>query len=596
MTAGSLPLFPVVAFAGAWAAVNLAFALARRARPARAPEDGSEADAPGTTAELVSPLHLRISTDACGDAIAAAAQCRLARTNLGARTVDAFYSAGVYVSVASMALCVGVLLVAAAQIAAALGTSVAQLVAPQPMADVPTAASYAPPATLTQRLLGASPAGRQQVLRPVIPGITLPPSHVWYYLLSLGLCAAIHELGHALAAARAGIRVRRVGMFIVGIYPGAFVELARSQLESAPVAAQLRVACAGIWHNAVTALAAWALLRAGVLGLAMRSTAWAAADGVVVVDIARSSPLYGRMPLLSTVFRIDDVSMQPANDTEPAWGNATRGFGAVPIERWTSVLTATRTNRDTVRAGYCVAAGENADDGLCCEMTPRFPLGESPDSDIFCFDRFAEPAGGTALCFDLRATVARAGAVRCRSDADCGRQGRAGQLCLVPSSPFPDGRVLRLHFRAPGSSHREVLVYAGAPAALWLDVQVSSLEPRWSWVPCRLPLWAETLLRYVLSFSLALCLLNATPAWHLDGDLMLRHLIFAWEGRQRARLPAGADGSGPEPLPQQQKGPPADVPAGELSAGGQRLYAGVTLATTVLLGWCMAGSLVLLVL
>ncbi|KAJ2773276.1 hypothetical protein IWQ56_001055 [Coemansia nantahalensis] len=541
MDAAPPALLPVVAFAGAWAAVNLAFALARRARPAVAGAAAETPDAETQGAELVSPLHLRISTGACGDAIAAAAQCRLARAGPCARAVDAFYGLGVYASAGSMAVCVGVLAVAAAQIAAALGGCVAQLFATQPPADVLRPMADAHSAQLTRRLLGGG--GRQQVLRPIIPGVTLPMSHVWYYLLSLALCAVVHELGHAVAAARAGVGIRRVGVFIMGIYPGAFVELARAQLEGAPVAAQLRVACAGIWHNAVAALAAWALLRSGAVGWAMRSTAWAATDGVAVVDIARTSPLHDRVPLLSTVYRIDDVALQAANQT--AWANATDGFGATPIERWTSALTATRANRDTVRAGYCAAAAENADDGLCCEMAPRFPLGESPDPDIFCFERFAGPAGGAPMCFDLRATVERTGAARCLSDADCARHGAGpGQLCVVPSSPFPDGRVLRLHYCAPGTSHREMLVYAGSPAALWLEVQVSSLAPRWAWVPSRLPLWAETLLRYVLSFSLALCLLNATPAWHLDGDLILRHLIFAFEQQRRRGAEAAAADAG----------------------------------------------------
>ncbi|KAJ1727022.1 hypothetical protein LPJ61_004811, partial [Coemansia biformis] len=389
---------------------------------------------------------------------------------------------------------------------------------------------------------------QQHVLHPLIPGITLPMAHIWYYLLSLGICAIIHELGHAFAAARANIRIRRVGMFIMGIYPGAFVELARTRLERAPAAARLRVACAGIWHNAVTALAVWLLLRSGGLGVLMRSAGWAAADGgVVVVDIARSSPLYGRLPLLSTVYRIDDVSLQPAHaNSTAAWANSTHdedGFGAAPIARWTSVLTTTWANRDTNRAGYCVAASENADDGLCCEMSPQFPLGESPDGDIFCFDHYADGRGSSSppevrrtrrspMCFDLRNTLERTRAARCQTDGDCGRQDVGGhwpssrpgrRLCVLPSSPFANSRVLRLHYREPDSRQPSMLIYAGSPAGLWLEVQVSSLMPRWMWLPYWLPSWTETLLQYILSFSLALCLLNATPARHLDGDLILRH-------------------------------------------------------------------------
>ncbi|KAJ2784027.1 hypothetical protein H4R18_001340 [Coemansia javaensis] len=627
-------LLPVVVLGALWAAVNLGFALARRARPA-ALSDGSGSGAgagAGAGAGLVSPLHLRVSTAACGDAIAAAAAA------VPRRALDAFYSAGAAAGVGGMVLCVGVLAVAAAQIAAQITARITAALGPagdgygggggQRAADDRGGAWQTGGS-------GAAPL----VLRPAIPGVTLPLGHAWQYVASLALCAAVHELGHALAAARAGVRVRRVGMFVVGIYPGAFVELARSQLERAPLAARLRVACAGVWHNALAALAAWLLLRSGGLGLALRSTGWAAAPGgVVAIDVARSSPLHGRLPLLSTIHRIDDVPLDPArlNVSAGRPSGADRfgidRLGASPIARWTSVLTATRANRDTAAAGFCAAAADDADDGLCCEMSPRFPLGESPDSAIFCFEHFSpadapgyrpqpqdRPHRRAPMCFDLRRTLEQTGAARCQSDRDCAAPGR--QACVLPSSPFPDGRVLRLHYRAPGSPAPEMLVYAGAPAALWLDVQVSSLMPRWPWLPYRLPSWIETLVQYVLSFSLALGLLNATPARHLDGDLVLKLLVTMCD-RHRRRSPHiaadaatnvldqdGGDGNGDDDDDDDdEKGkppcniiaplrsePPHDADHG-LSAGARRVYAAVSLATTALLAWCVVGSVVLLVL
>ncbi|KAJ2476509.1 hypothetical protein EV174_004904, partial [Coemansia sp. RSA 2320] len=488
-----------------------------------------------------------------------------------------------------MVLCLSLLSIAAVQIAVALGTQVGHgatearlltrwlTLAWTPVANIwQTAddASRESPATLSNRSAGFAPAPLERRLlgnrsgpeaapvaapwlRPVIPGITLPLGHLWYYLASLALCAVVHELGHAVAAARARIRLRGFGVFLIGVYPGAFVDLPRAQLERAKASAQLRIVCAGVWHNAVTALVAWLLVHSGGLGWVFGRMGWTRVGaGVVVVDVAPTSPLYGRLPLLSTVYKVDDVNLS---------GNFSNiGGGYVdnisPIARWTAALTDTTSNRDTATAGgFCALVADNVDDGLCCEMSPQFPLGESPDGGIFCFERFQKlPLSPMPpMCFDLRSVLARSGSARCRSDRDCstgggGRQtlfGRKGHdaimrsnsssssnqraLCVLPSSPFPESRVMRLYYRPFGNreSKGEMLIYAGSPQTLWLEVQVSSLRPWWKWLPRNLPSQIETLLQYVLSFSLAFCLLNAIPARHLDGDHLLRLLLLI--ARQR---------------------------------------------------------------
>ena len=43
------------------------------------------------------------------------------------------------------------------------------------------------------------------------------------------------------------------GVFLVGVYPGAFVDLNSEQLSALPPARQLRVYFAGVWHNFVLA-------------------------------------------------------------------------------------------------------------------------------------------------------------------------------------------------------------------------------------------------------------------------------------------------------------------------------------------------------
>ncbi|KAJ2801453.1 hypothetical protein H4R20_003664 [Coemansia guatemalensis] len=491
----------LLAFAGAWAAVNLASRLRRLPYGL----------------ELLSPLHLRLSTTALNNAIA----------KLGGQVplFDGFYSVGTVVSMCSMVLGIVVLLAAAVQIAARLGL-------------IPT----------TNTAQTALPL----VLRPVIPGITLPTAHLVHYVVALLLCAGVHELGHAIAAARANVHMRRAGVFLAAIWPGAFVELSRRQLDRAALGARLRIVCAGVWHNAITAVVAWLLVHGGLS--IMLWPGWVSAKGAMVVSVLPDSPLSGRLPLCSIVLEIDDIKL-----------NTVDRLGTTPLARWTTVLTATTSSRDTHTAGFCAAG--NLDDGLCCEMSPLFPLGESPDTRLFCFDGFN--VSDTSRCFDLNDVFEHP---RCQSDADC-----TEGLCVLPSSPFSAGRVLRILHRAPDSSEPKTLVYAGSPTELWSHVQVSALRPRWSWLPIALPAQLEALLQYVFAFSVAFCVLNSLPAYHLDGFHMLRLSVACLESCSTGESDSIA----------------LSTPRGIWAC---RFCNIASLLVTILLVGCVAGSIMLLIL
>ncbi|KAJ2743635.1 hypothetical protein GGI20_003607 [Coemansia sp. BCRC 34301] len=641
----------LLGFVAAWVAINAAVKLIRIV--------SKDAEWRWVSVELVSPLHLRVTTTALNDTVMALAHGLTARVPLAGKAVDAFYSTGVLVAITSMLLCLALLATAGVQIATAivahLGFGSAWSLLQWPFVSdswresvfgstANSTVSIALPensGSLHRRLVADTTASQatSQWLRPVIPGITMPLGHLWYYLLSLVLCAIVHELGHALAAARARIRLRSFGLFVMGVYPGAFVDLPRDKLEQAPVVQQLRIVCAGVWHNAVAALLAWLLVHSGGLGWAFSHSGWVRADaGVVVVDVSQSSPLYGHIPLLSTVYRVDDIELHtPVNNASYMPDQ----FGSSPIARWSNVLTNTRDSRETATAGFCARLADNVDDGLCCEMSPQFPLGESPDANIFCFERYKRPvlqAPSSSMCFDLRNALARSGSIRCQSDQDCaigasgGRQtlfGRKGHdmsqssssssspgVCVLPSSPYPESRVIRLYHHPFGEKRQgEMLIYVGSPKALWLEMQVSSLQPRWRWLSCRLPSWTEALFQYVLSFSLAFCLLNAIPAWYLDGDHLLRLLLSVaqarWGSAPRLTLPQhlvdGEEGSSSDSEPDLDAAetlPEASHATAdgkvtelvELVGMWQRTYIVSTALTTALLAWCIVGSVVLLAL
>lgn len=70
----------------------------------------------------------------------------------------------------------------------------------------------------------------------------------------------MHELGHALAAAREDVQLFGLGILVAFIIPIAYVHISSEQLTSLPLKNQLRITCAGIWHNIVLATIAATVL------------------------------------------------------------------------------------------------------------------------------------------------------------------------------------------------------------------------------------------------------------------------------------------------------------------------------------------------
>ena len=100
----------------------------------------------------------------------------------------------------------------------------------------------------------------EQILVPVLPGVNLPSNQRVYYFLALFICGIIHEFGHGIAASREQVRVNGFGIFVMFIFPGAYVDLCSDHLKIISPMSQLRIFCAGVWHNIVLVLVAALLI------------------------------------------------------------------------------------------------------------------------------------------------------------------------------------------------------------------------------------------------------------------------------------------------------------------------------------------------
>ena len=96
-------------------------------------------------------------------------------------------------------------------------------------------------------------------------------------------------MGHALAAAREDVQLFGLGILIAFTIPIAYVHISSEQLTSLPLKNQLRVTCAGIWHNVVLAVLAATVL---MFSTWLWAPFYALSNGVYVKTILPVSEMY----------------------------------------------------------------------------------------------------------------------------------------------------------------------------------------------------------------------------------------------------------------------------------------------------------------
>ncbi|CAG8662120.1 5735_t:CDS:2, partial [Cetraspora pellucida] len=352
-----------------------------------------------------------------------------------------------------------------------------------------------------------------QVFIPVIPGITLPISHFWYYLLALLICGIIHEAGHALAAANERLNIKSTGIFLYILYPGAFVEFDLNELKELAPLRQLRIICAGVWHNAVLFLLGTLILSSGILSTFMGCTTWRLVDGfgVSVVSVERDTALSAYLKPSMLITKLDDFDLSGSS-----------------LDSWNDYLLQNE-KLDLDSIGFC-ASRRGATSLDCCDISADHPYGNAKDNATSCFKRIDENSAHKQelKCLPTIPILVNIDAQRCLRDIDCPPE---SSMCVLPYTPKGYPKPLRIFYKdspwvQENNDQEKLVLYLGELVDVWEIVQVSILQPRWSWVPTWVPLSIELILRYTISFSLALGVLNILPAFKLDGHYALIALLL----------------------------------------------------------------------
>ncbi|KAM3860587.1 membrane-bound transcription factor site-2 protease [Diretmus argenteus] len=358
--------------------------------------------------------------------------------------------------------------------------------------------------TLAQMTTDNPRMAGQQALQVVVPGVNLPTSQLAYFFSALLLSGVIHELGHAVAALREQVRVNGFGIFVFVVYPGAFVDLFTTHLNLISPTQQLRIFCAGVWHNFVLCLAALALLFLLPLFLFPMYTTGA---GALVTEVVQASPADGPRGL-----SVGDIVT--ALEDCPVRG----------VEDWTSCLSHIS---HTPQTGYCVPiaslqpswahgrAFKRLDGTMdCCSNNSLTDL---------CFS-YIKPQDRKSkareyACMPVRKMVT--GTRVCHSDEDCIAHSHAASVCVTPSL---ENQTRFIRVTHPPNTH---MLFVGYPPHLQYAVSLTNFIPRFGFLHLDLPVFLETFCKYVVSLSGALAVVNSVPCFALDGQWMLNALLEA---------------------------------------------------------------------
>ena len=125
--------------------------------------------------------------------------------------------------------------------------------------------------------------GEHAGVQLVIPGVTIP---LWYGLIALAVVMIVHELSHGIVARAEGLPLKSVGLVLLAVIPGAFVEPDEEELEKAPLRSRLRVYGAGSMANVTTALLALLIINFAITPVLQPA-------GILVSGVLEDGPAFG---------------------------------------------------------------------------------------------------------------------------------------------------------------------------------------------------------------------------------------------------------------------------------------------------------------
>ncbi|KAG5734986.1 hypothetical protein E4T56_gene17920, partial [Termitomyces sp. T112] len=376
-----------------------------------------------TTTVVLKGLHLRVHTtawnlshDLLSTSLASSQKARLRRV------LKQFYDLGPVVSLMGMLIALGFLATAGSTSVMSLAHKV------WVSASDPSTAPPEAPNILTKRSIdpfrGTQSHRSDSFIKPIIPGVTVPLSHLPVILAAVFLGQIVHELGHAIAAAIESLPILSVGASFTLFFPSAFVTLSTAALDSLIPRARARVVTAGPFHN----LLLWCILVA-VGYTHVGNIFWSimyrdvSVLGRVVVSVDTQSPLRRYLPSGSVITALDDTLLGSQNAS---------------YDGWFSYLNQDRHDQSL---GWCAALPENSNS--CCSG--------SGTPGLSCFVSLKSPS--IRGCLDPVSILSHFNsAKRCAADTEC----LTTQQCIKPHA---SEQLLRITVQGTSLENPDVILW-----------------------------------------------------------------------------------------------------------------------------------------
>lgn len=345
--------------------------------------------------------------------------------------------------------------------------------------------------SIYQNFSRTSQLDRQLVIEPLVPGVNLPVSELWYYSATLVICTVVHEMGHALAAVQNDVNLNEVGLRILFVLPIAYVNLSTEKFKSLEKKTTLKILCAGIWHNLVLSFGAYLIY---FCLPTIFSLFFHVNQGVTITEIAKRSPLLGQrgLDVGDIIYSINECKVKD----ERSWYNCLS-----EIEKQ--------------KVAFCITHG------ILDVYDETVPLTHSDNGQIDCCD----PKKSGNLCFGY---LDVAGGVLEMPSHAC----LPGRIVVESSEHFcsdsphscPTGTYCFHPIIANGSDLFKIsckskhVIYVGTPNDIFRTIEVSSYIPSSFFISTAIPDAVTKFCTYVAIISLGLAIINIIPFMYMDGQ------------------------------------------------------------------------------
>ncbi|CAF3510994.1 unnamed protein product [Adineta steineri] len=333
------------------------------------------------------------------------------------------------------------------------------------------------------------------LIQPIIPGVNVPLEQLGHFFLALLVCTVFHEFGHAVAATAEQVRLNGCGYFVLILYPGAYVDLNHEQVLMISAYRQLRIYCAGIFHNIVLVLVAVAFLLIHPIFLRHFFI-----ETATVSHIAKNSPISNLLPIHSTIESIDGCLIHTSKD-------------------WYQCLRSIRDKHSLQSSGYCLTQAEIQllSSHIELNQTSNYDCCQNLSQKNYCFLYHSEQdSHQNGACMEARSVTKYNS---CLLNSDCQIQGN-DFLCVHPFSADNITRLIRIsHNQGP------VILFVGSINEIYRTITIQSYQAKYNFIPTILISDIPLFFQYVGAFSFALAFFNAVPCYGLDGQHILSSLI-----------------------------------------------------------------------